>query len=1328
MSRKPIQVVGDEFYSTDPTFQEVFEGIYDQGISTSDARYLDPVTKEIKSYTAQEILDQNAPSGLYISGLQVPTDSQNYARLLTLKKILGTPELLDKVVSTGQITEDVLRQDYDEEAERRYTDELRPYYDKGGVFVDQEYTPRTRRKDEVGTAVFGEPSFLGRLGGVDPQTGKTVEYKIPGEDIGVTGIAPIDAGIDFLYEGNEKQREQYLLRGVRSQNLDTSYLQRRQFSSAEQLDYDSRLARSPTYPTGREFGYVVAPFDPPKPNPFNPRETLPVVSEVVPNDPSSGLVIKSIYNGVDEDTGDYRILPVENIQPVQTALEGDFNPVLDEMSRFVAVEGPGILAGFGLGGLAQKLARKRIKQNVETTEADIELGRVPVPSESRVSDDFFSIATAKDIAYTSVGVAGSEALIKFGALSLGAIPTKDQEGNIIEPAVQPDMTFRRALEESGALFNSALIGGALGDTAIRGFASAWKTATGMPVGSTVMDTLIIEARLLGDKIRGTQAKRPKTKQQDADYDRISEVLEDSEYFDEPLTLAEKIAKQTGDVSVKDQRELGAKTARRLAEVLKNRQQTLGQMSQSDFILALEELLAADLMGGSREFAQLHNFSRDNAIVLDEFYQTLVKEFGADPSTFISKQQVNELFTGARTERLLSELSEEEAAILSAKADANLSSALDSPSREARQAAAADVQEQVSVSQSNLFPDQKSRILVEKQEEVQEARKVLDDVLEGEGYSDPAGNTKMPRFIAGPLEDFLNANKQKGTPFGTTDSAEAEELIREILPYQGEGFNIAAYLGQERVKKVDAQGRPIIDPATGKQAQGLLLPQQAIPLNAQIRMRENINAVISGHPNPVVREKGQALLDAVDEMIDHSLGKVYQARTGADPKDVSIDEIHSVIGADYVSARQMLEETKSEVSGRFLRDIVTKPENEIGSFILTSNPDQVRGLIQNLSRQEDGLQKLQSIRSLVLESLQRQTDNRFAPDASAADQGKAFANLLNKHEEQLRALFPEDFVKFTELPELLNTAREAVKQSKKRIETLNRELEDLSVEGKVPSITDTLDMFFGLPSAQARQLDQTKLQGAVRAIGEIADEYPDLRAALQGYFGEEILVKQLQMTGYDTTEKATRMLTAGGEDKAFNFNNLDRMFLRPYKNDSQLARALEPIVGKDQAFRYAKDLRILARQMRQQKGFAGSPLSDYMKRPEIETAAAVAGSEAGQTALDTTRKLIYGPLDITSTRVGIIGKLIRGGADERKRRYLAKIVQDPEKLRTFMILQDRKLPAITMLKAMQAIAEDRSENYGSEARNDDIKRLREEILEVENNRDIPAVIQGMLNDG
>jgi len=1309
VARKPIQVAGGEFYDTNPIFLREFEEIYRDGIDTTDARYLDPKTGEVKNYTAQQILDQNAPSALYTQGLSVPTDSQNYARLLTLRKILNTPDLLDQVVSTGQITEDVLRQDYDDEARSRYTDEIRPYYNKGGVFVDQEYTPRPPKEDYTGSYI-------------DPRTGETVEYTIAGEDLSVTGNPALDYLYDTIFEANERQREQYLLRGVKSKNLDTSYLQRTDMPA----EYETRLARSPSFPTGREYANIIRPFDPPKPNRFNPKETLPVVSEVVPGDPSQGLTIKSIYNGVDEETGDYRVLPVENIQPVQTAFQGDFDPIKDEIARFVAVEGAGIAFGMGITGLAQKIARNRIKKNLKETQTDLEAGRLPGEGERR-SDALFSLDTAKDIGYTTLGAASAEAAVKFVAIASGAIPETDEEGNIVKPAVQPDMTFSRAAKESFALFQAAMIGGVAGDTVLRSFASAWKTMTGIPVDSSVMDQLILESRILGDKIRGTATRQFKTDQLDRDRARVLEVLQDSEYYEPELTLSQKIANQTPETSIKKQKELSREVATKIAKILKERKQTIGQMSQSDFVLALEEVIGTDMLAGSPEFVKLQNFSRDNAIVLDEFYQQLTREFDADPSTFVSKEQVNELFTGARTDQLLSQLSEEEAAILSARADASLSSVLNAPSREARQAAAADVQEQVSTSQSSLFPDQKSRLLVERDAEIQSARGELDEIIAQDMYTGPEGSTKMPRFIAGPLEDFLNANKQNGTPFGTVEAAEAEQIIRDILPYQEEGFNIAAYLGQERVKKVDADGKPIIDPSTGKQAEGLLLPQQAIPLDAQIRMRENIASVVRGHPNSVVREKGQALLDSVDRMIDHSIGKVYKARTGNNPEDVSMDEVYSVIGGDYLAAREALDDVKSEVSGRFLRDIVTRPENEIGSFILTSSPDQVRGLISSISRQEGGLQKLQSIRELVLESLQRQTDNQFAPDAAKTDQAAIFANLLNRHEEQLRALFPEDFVKFTEMPVLLESAREAVKQSNKRIQVLNRELEDLSVDGKAPSITDTLDMFFGLSSQQARQADQTKIQKAVKAIGAMADEYPDLRAALQGYFGEEILIKQLRMPDYLTTTPALRMLTAGGEDAAFNFNNLDRIFLRPYNNDRQLANALEPIVGKSQAFRYAKDLRILARQMRQQKGFAGSSINELARRPELQIATEAGSSQPSQSVLDTVRKLIYGPLNITSTRLGILGRITRASSQDRAREYLAKIVQDPQKLRTFMAIKERQLPVLTALKVMGTIAYGRSENIGSEVNLDEAERLREEIREIPGNDTLPAAIQRLFED-
>tara|TARA_R110002126_G_C10484009_1_gene502238 strand:- start:105 stop:4037 length:3933 start_codon:yes stop_codon:yes gene_type:complete len=1306
---RPIDILSDPFYNSEEWFSEYAPLLKETSQSPLSAQYIDPKTKAVRQYTTQQVLDGNNPiekEASFILGDRVTSNTENYTRNIALGNILNDPIRLNQLVSSGLITEEKLREDYDEGLLERYDNKLRSFDSTGGLSISEGYVPRAQKKDITGKYT-------------DPITGEIVEYRLPGDKVGTTGLDAIDAGIDFFYDSNEEQREQYLLRGINKKYLDSSYEQNIELP----VEYETRLARSPTYMTGKEYGNVIRPFDPPR---LNERtgETLPVISEVDPLDPSKGLIIKSMFNGIDEETGDYAWVPVQNLQPIQTALSGDFGPVSDEMTRLVAQEGPSVIGGGVLVSLAQKLARNKIKKNLKETSSDLELGLRP----TRETQDFFSVATAKEIGLTTVGVASSEALIKFTALTLGAIPETDNEGNITKQAVQPDMTFDRALRESGAVFQGALIGGALGDTFIRGLATAWRLQTGMPVDSSLMDEIILESKILGEKLRGVVKNRNGTKQQQDDFKRISEVLDDNS-FDEGFSFDEKLGQQTKGLTVRDQKELSREAARKLAKILKERKRTLGQLSGSDFIQALEEQLASETVAGSKEFLQLQNLSRDNALVLDEFYQQLIREIGQDTDDFVSKEAVNDLFTGARTNKLLDEISEEEKNLLSARADSTLENLVDSPSREARQAAAENVQEQVSTSQSSLFPDQKTRILVEQQQEVQTARAALDTILEQDIYTGEVGSTKMPAFIADSLEKFLNANKQKGTPFGTTDAAEAEEIIRDILPYQNEGFNIAAYLGQERVKKVDPiTGAPIIDEATGKQALGLLLPQQPIPLGGQIRARQNLSSVVSGHPNPVVRELGQALIDDFDKMIDASYKKIYKAQTGNSAEGIPLSEIYETVGLDYRLAVDALETAKSEVSGKFLFNLATQPESEIGSFILTSNADQVRGLVSSLSRQDGGLEKLQNLRTLVLESIQKQTNNKFDPNADAANQSKVFAKVLSNHEEQLRALFPEDFVKFTTFPELLDTGKKAVKESTKRLNELNTELESLSIDGKVPSITDTLDMFFGLSSSAARQADQTQIQKAVQAIGKMADEYPDLRKALQGYFGEEILVKQLQMQGYSASDPVTRMLGAGGEDSAFNFDNLSRMFLRPYNTDRALANALEPIVGKDQAFRYAKDLRVLSRQMDQQKGFAGSPLSNYAKQFNAKQAGATVGSESGMSATDTVRKFLYGPLDLTSTRLGILSKFLGKSTENAKLGYLAKIVQDPKKLRSFMLIQEKQLPFTVMLNYMQAIADDREENYGSESRLRELQRVKDDAKNItEKSSMIPAAIQRMFAD-
>ena len=151
-------------------------------------------------------------------------------------------------------------------------------------------------------------------------------------------------------------------------------------------------------------------------------------------------------------------------------------------------------------------------------------------------------------------------------------------------------------------------------------------------------------------------------------------------------------------------------------------------------------------------------------------------------------------------------------------------------------------------------------------------------------------------------------------------------------------------------------------------------------------------------------------------------------------------------------------------------------------------------------------------------------------------------------------------------------------------------------------------------------------------------------------------------------------------------------------------------------------------MRQQKGFARSPVNELAMRPEVKEMAAEAGGvQPSQNVLDTVRKLVYGPLDITSTRLGILGRITRASSSERARQYLARIVQDPQKLRTFMAIKERQLPVLTTLKVMGTIAYGRSENIGSEVNLDEADRLREEIREIEGNDTLPAAIQRLFED-
>ena len=1295
---QPIEIVGRDFYSSDYWKNFLNES---QSVVAEDelgGRYYDPESESVKNYTKKDLLQGGAHTGRFIqedrtidqttgatvsSENRVLDDFENYSRLLTLSTILNNENHLADAIAAGA-TEEELREDFHENAYNNYLKLLRlndP--ERSGLGGSRDYEPQE------------SPDLM-------PEKGGLVLFTKPLEPI-IKGV--VEPVVSAFHDMNEDQRAQLQLRGVKPRYIEEYY----QKYNPLPKEYLTRVAQSPTFPTPNEYLNIIKPYDPVVTDEAT-GETYPNVIEIAPGKPEEGLLIQSKFNPIDEETGKPAWLPVEAVQPVEMAfrgmefpelLFGDYEPLVDELEKFGAQEGPVIVGGMGLLGMITRFARRRINKRLKDTASETELGRIPG---EKTGIEFFPRGSkreaARDIFLSSLGIASTEAATKFALLAMGASGREqgyenifDDEGNVVREAVQPDLQFDRALRDSQALFSSALMYGSMGDIAIRSFGALWGKLTGRPPSNELIDQMIVEARALGDKIRGIKRGDAEALPEELDkaqQERLQEVLDDPQ-------LSPSV--QEKELSIKEQRELSTEAADKLAEILKNRRRTLGQLSQSDIIQALEELLLTDL--GPKLGAPLENIAAENAMVLDVFYQRLVRGLDLDPTAdtdYLSKQMVNDIFRGIQGERLLKDLSEEEAKIAQAQADGALSALIPPTTRKARAEAAEDVQEQVTTSQSQLFPDSKSRLLLMRQAEIQDAQNTINDVLDQPLYNDPKFGSTLPTYIKDSLRKFLDANKESGTIFGTMDAAEASEVIRTMLPNrEADDISIKMMLGEARDEAKTS--RPLLKHKRFTQAD-------------LIRTRDNLASVFNGHPNPVVRERGAELLADFEKAINAGFRKMYREVTGDSPEGKTMDQIYEKVGLDYQQAASNFNKVRQELNTRFLVDTAKLPENEIGKFIRTHNPDDVRGLVNMLSRQDGGLEKLERIKELVIESISREVKD---PITSGPNIGKGeatrLAKLLQNNEEQLRALFPEDFVNFSSFPALMETSRKAIQESKVNIRALEKELEKLAdPEGNVPQITDVLDSFFGLGASQARTFDQSTAQKALINIGNLAEKFPDLRKAMQGYFGEEILIRQLQMPSYRQTPRGKRMRgPMTGQAAPFNFDNLKRMFLDPYNSDRSLAKALEPVIGKELAMMYAKDLRILARQINKQKGFSGSPINEYATKVAGQVLDESAKPALAQT-LGQIRKIIYGPLNLTSTRLGVGSEFAIKGLDELKLRYLADIVANPNKLHAYLAAEQRKLPAITMLKIMHAISEGREANVGSEANDDEVERLK---LEIEN---------------
>ena len=127
-----------------------------------------------------------------------------------------------------------------------------------------------------------------------------------------------------FFGGNEDQREALVLRGVNPRYLENSY---EEFAPIDK-DYYYRSSVSPVTPTPQEYKNIIRKFD-----------LDAEVEYINPQAPQEGLIVKSKFNPFDEERGDYAWVPVSNVQPMESAFEGDISPVLRELAKFGSQEG-----------------------------------------------------------------------------------------------------------------------------------------------------------------------------------------------------------------------------------------------------------------------------------------------------------------------------------------------------------------------------------------------------------------------------------------------------------------------------------------------------------------------------------------------------------------------------------------------------------------------------------------------------------------------------------------------------------------------------------------------------------------------------------------------------------------------------------------------------------------------------------------------------------------------------------------------------------------------------------------------------------------------------
>ena len=673
--------------------------------------------------------------------------------------------------------------------------------------------------------------------------------------------------------------------------------------------------------------------------------------------------------------------------------------------------------------------------------------------------------------------------------------------------------------------------------------------------------------------------------------------------------------------------------------------SLGDLTQDKALQAIENNLLQVMDRGSDGYIVLDRLLNNQGNALDRYYEAI--NIRLRPDQKFGREQFNEIVNRIKRERRQKQKEAVEEDIYGIEQQLDLEEIIPGTRPDAPVSDLTDSVQKIVEGGRIDYPEYPSEIMMMYRQYTDPIREEYTEVFD-KVVADIDGNdfkpyeeklVTLPKYVSKQVQKMVRANKPEDRIFSTTDDAEIAEIMRTILQNRAdEGISIELLTAPQ--------------PFTKQREVSVRELQQTI---------DGLEDLFRSHQNPAVRKEGKKLIAGLVEAREDAFRILYKKMTGAksaptlkgNPK--GYEEMLNTIGGDIVDIKRRIKEAQDETDGAYIYQIATKEPSELGAYVLNSKPSNLEGLTKVLSQSQEGLEKLQQVRQLVFDALEREVSGDGATRVQQADR---LRKLSNRNKEQFEILFPD--IEFN--PKEFAKLKQDLQNKEGILRQVNALLEGMvnpETGATIGSPIELVDLYMRMSPKQKQDFRGTDLFYKLQEISKLADEEPNLRTA----FRTDLERRMRNLMGLEADTALTRgevfRKASTRSESGFDLNALQDMFLVPYQNDRSLADDLGLIVGEEDALEYAKHLRNFARRARlltqKEKPKPGDPnkLQTIMEH-------------AAQTVTNV-RKGAFGQL----SRAGYRTNLILGQLGPKVADHLAIIFANPKKLDKFMKIYDSK---------------------------------------------------------